>query len=441
MDIVLAHKPCFPLMPAPHTSLRSCQEWSAHTQIPCDGVIFIDARVSGYGSGASNAVPRLWKLKESPSIDFAVCPVVSSPMRCEHQPSSANVFELMLRGPCNTALSLHRFQCNCHGLTFQLPVLIQPSIDCPPLRSGQVIEMTCRINNNNVQFVSMQPREAGKQANFIWAAMDIVHAGYDVDRFLHPMDGTLVRVCIRGPLREARNAFTRGVMQMVVARSILEIGGGSGGDLPMWLNCHHLAHIDVVDPDADALGEYMRRLNAFPVRNHVKRPVFKFHTCGIFDLPDHVGWNADCAVLHFSISQIVGSGADAHRLIHSLCTIRKINWVIILVHDHVATGLPRSDDDNARGIQCEVIEDTGCVAHPLIACECAGARGHSAILRTRISGTRMAADIREFAFSSEAFISAAAAVVPGIKTRLVRPFFNQGHWILRSLTLVVLNVP
>jgi hypothetical protein len=65
----------------------------------------------------------------------------------------------------------------------------------------------------------------------------------------------------------------------------------------------------------------------------------------------------------------------------------------------------------------------------------------SAVLRTRIAGTRMASDIREFAFSSEAFVSAAQAVIPNIRVRLVRPFPERAHWILRSLTLMVLNRP
>ena len=214
---MVLYKPCFAVVPAPHDALRACREWSAHTDIPCDGVIFVDAQTVGYGGAiegtAKGPSTRLWKLKDSPTIDFAVYPVWN---HHHHRPAAAaanGVWELMLRGPSNTVLSLHRFRCRCHSQTFQLPVLIQPPADCPPLHSGQVVELTCRIAGNAVEFVSLQPREVGKQPNFIWAAMDIVHAGYDVERFLDPRDGTLVRMCIRGPIREARNAFTGSVLR------------------------------------------------------------------------------------------------------------------------------------------------------------------------------------------------------------------------------------
>ena len=445
---MVLYKPCFAVVPAPHDALRACRAWSAHTDIPCDGVIFVDAQTVGYGGTTpppAKAPTRLWKLKDRPTIDFAVHPVWNH--HSKHRPAAAaaapnGVWELMLRGPSNTVLSLQRFRCRCHAQTFQLPVLVQPPADCPPLHSGQVVELTCRIAGNAVEFVAMQPREEGKQPNFIWAAMDIVHAGYDVERFLDPRDGTLVRMCIRGPIREARNAFTGSVLRQAAVRSLLEIGGGSGGDLHLWLHSPGLERIDVVDPDGDALQEYLRRLNAIPVCHASRRPAFTFHCHGIFDLPDAVGWNADCAVLHFSVSQIVACGKDAQRLVHQLCGVRRIRWVVVLVHDHLVTALP--DAAHAGGVACEVVRGTGCVVHPLLSCDCPGAAPESrqsATLRTRIAGTRMAADIREFAFSSEAFLSAARAVVPGLRVRLVRPFPERAHWILRSLTLMVLHNP
>ena len=197
----------------------------------------------------------------------------------------------------------------------------------------------------------------------------------------------------------------------------------------------------MVDPDADALQEYTRRLTAIPVCHASKRPAFTFHCHGIFDLPEGVGRDAECAVLHFSVSQIVGCGQDAQRLVHQLCRVRRIRWIVVLVHDHLVTALP--DAAHAGGVACEVVRGTGCAAHPLLSCDCPDTEPHhpSAVLRTRIAGTRMASDIREFAFSSEAFLSAARAVVPDIRVRLIRPFPERAHWILRSLTLMVLNSP
>lgn len=391
-------------------------------------MIFVDARISGYGG----TTPRLWKLKDTPSIDFSVYPVNDC-----HSGEGQRIYELMLRGPSNTALSLHRFHCQCHNNEYRLPVLFRCPVDFPPLRNGQVVEMGCRVTDGGiVQFRSIQPREVGKQANFIWAAMDIVHASYDVDRFLRPDDGTLLRLCIRGPLRDVRNAFTGSVLQLAAARSILEIGGGAGGDLHTWLGMPNLNRVMVVDPDAVALEEYVNRLASV---DGGPRPHFTFHPHGILELPLHVGMDADCAVLHFSITQIVGCGRDAHRLVHALCGERHIRWVVIIVHDHFVAGLP--DPADPCGVRCDVVRPTGCSEHPLLACECGGSRRNSARLRTRLAGTRMALDIEEYAFSAEAFLSAAAVVVPNMKYRLVRPFADRGHWVLRSLTLVVVTVP
>lgn len=193
---------------------------------------------------------------------------------------------------------------------------------------------------------------------------------------------------------------------------------------------------------ANALDEYARRLAAV---SHQKgdhdspQPEFTFHPFGILDLPHHIGVGVDCAVLHFSVTQIVGCGRDAHRLIHALCCERGIRWVVIVLHDHFSAGLP--DPNNPCGVRCEVVRPTGCVEHPLLACECDGMQRKCATLRTRMVGTRMALDIEEFAFSTEAFLSAASVVVPNMRFRLVRPFADRGHWILRSLTLVALTLP
>jgi hypothetical protein len=366
--LVVLYKPCFAVLPAPHDALRACREWATHTAIPCDGIIFVDAQTIGYGEGSPSPPTRLWKLKDRPTIDFAVYPVWNHHSKHRSATTPNAIWELMLRGPSNTVLSLNRFQCRCHAQTFQLPVLIQSPVDCPPLHSGQVVELTCRITGSAVEFVSLQPREVGKQPNFIWAAMDIVHAGYDVERLLDPQDGTLVRMCIRGPIREARNAFTGSVLRQAAARSILEIGGGSGGDLHLWLHLPGLVRVDVVDPDAAALQEYTRRLNAIPACHASKRPTFAFHRYGIFDLPDGVGLDAECAVLHFSVSQIVGCGKDAQQLVHQLCCVRRIRWVVLLVHDHLVTALP--DAANACGVACDVVQGTGCATHPLLSCDC-----------------------------------------------------------------------
>jgi hypothetical protein len=415
-------------MPAPHKSLQLCRTWATATQVPCDGVVFVDARISGYGG----TTPRLWKLKDTPSIDFSVYSVSD----CHSDGRQQRIYELMLRGPSNTILSLHRFNCRCHGNEYCMPVLFRCPVESPPLQNGQVVEMGCRITDGTVRFLSMQPREVGKQANFIWAAMDIVHASYDVEGFLRPDDGTLLRLCIQGPLREVRNAFIGSVIQQSNAHSILEIGGGVGGDLHTWLGTNGLTRIMVVDPDSNALEEYTRRLAAM---GNEQRPQFTFHPYGILDLPLCVGMDADCAVLHFSITQIVGCGRDAHRLIYALCRERHIRWVVIVVHDHLATGLP--DPIDPCGVRCEVVQSTGCAEHPLLACECGGLCRKSATLRTRFAGTRMASDIHEYAFSSEAFLSAAAVVIPEMKFRLVRPFSDRGHWVLRSLTLIVITLP
>lgn len=108
--------------------------------------------------------------------------------------------------------------------------------------------------------------------------MDIVHAGFDVAGLMRHTNPILPRVCITGPLRQTKNAFVRecltqpwvpdGVTEAAIAaaatlpppHTVLDLGGGQGGDCHHWVQTPGIWHIDVVDVDSNALEEYARRL-------------------------------------------------------------------------------------------------------------------------------------------------------------------------------------
>lgn len=148
-------KPCHHLALHPHQSIALCQQWSRRTGIPCDGVVLADASVVGY------AVPdRLWKLKDSPTIDYTLCAV----------PGHHRLFELMLRGGDGVMLSLHAFRHvgdDEHTEPYRLPVLLQGD----GLRSGQTVELALRMQGREGTFVTMQVRESAKQPNFLWGGL------------------------------------------------------------------------------------------------------------------------------------------------------------------------------------------------------------------------------------------------------------------------------
>lgn len=64
---VVRCKPCFPVAHNPHAAIRRCTAWARTVGLPCDGVVFVDDGLPGYARGE-----RLWKLKDAPTIDFAV---------------------------------------------------------------------------------------------------------------------------------------------------------------------------------------------------------------------------------------------------------------------------------------------------------------------------------------------------------------------------------
>lgn len=120
-------KPTFGVERHPHDAIRRCASWSRAVGLPCDGVVFVDDTHPGY-----NHAERLWKLKDVPTIDFAVFRV---------GPDLPGVFEIALRGPKGTLQSLHRFRSG--DAEYVAPVLIRPP-SATALRDGQVVELTVR---------------------------------------------------------------------------------------------------------------------------------------------------------------------------------------------------------------------------------------------------------------------------------------------------------
>lgn len=90
----------------------------------------------------------------------------------------------MLRGPKGFLQSLHSF--SYHGSHFLSPVLLKSTL---PLVQGEVVELVVQRtedSTNVVHFPKMKRREVGKQPNFLWAAMDVISAGLNVEALLRP---------------------------------------------------------------------------------------------------------------------------------------------------------------------------------------------------------------------------------------------------------------
>ena len=387
------HKPYFPVEPHPQRALRRCVEWAERAGVPCDGVVFVDAELSGYAAG-----PRLWKLKHLPTIDFAV---YGAPAPCR-------LYEVMLRGgPASAMQSLHRFR--DAQFEYDLPVLLEPPASVT-LADGDVVELGLRVDRDwesgtgTVTFPTMQVRERGKHANFLVGGMDLVANGMTLATLLQPGCSVLPRLVLDGPVRRARTQFLQGVLAQTGATRVLEVGGGCGGDLAVWMRHPRLAVVDVVEPDATAVAEYRRRL----VETHGATPsgdnglcaagrLFRFHTARFQDVG---GWLSDddagvlLAVLIFSITQVAAEDADTDQLLSTLADAFGVAAVAVAAHDHVAPGgLP----DGTDGVRCTVERGTDCPDHPLV-CPCGGV---AAQLCTRVLGSTMADGIRESAFSAD----------------------------------------
>jgi hypothetical protein len=308
--------------------------------------------------------------------------------------------------------------------------------------------MTVRVEHDRsspgrparVYYPTMQIRETGKHPNFMVGAMDVVANGLNTRTLLSPSDPHLLRVILNRPLREIRPGFTAAVLAEVGASALVEVGGGCGGDCALWMRCEGVRHVDVVEPDPVSVEEYQRRLlrsfhawrsDACTLQTQSTR--FVFSVASVLDLPRYAG-PAAAAVLHFSVSQIVGSappcGTDdrpAGAPTRLFDVLADVPHLLVLAHDHTVVPLP----DGRYGVSVRVDRGTGCDRHPLV-CPCAD---RLAWLRTNVAGSRTASDIGEYAFDADWFVSVAEQ--HGRRTvRRVRPFPAGSHWLLESLTAI-----
>lgn len=301
--------------------------------------------------------------------------------------------------------------------------------------------------------------------------MDIIHAGYDVAGLLEPSNPLLTMLCIRGPLRHTKNAFLADCMRRWGVRSLLDVGGGQGGDCGLWVRLA-VRDVLVVDVDPNALEEYARRLAG---SYHASGVGPDWHVPGGADgsvacrwrlvvadwrgLDPGIGAGADAAVLDFSASQIVGGRGGVVPLLRALCVDRGIPHVALVVHDHAAAG--PAPPNPAHGVVCAPLDPaTGddCPrrrGRPTAWCVCPHTDHGAARLHTRVVGTRMAAGIHEWAFDADAFVNEVRRAVvakelpAGLRVECHRPFQRpQGadvegdvHWLLRTLTLLRVDNP
>lgn len=160
-------KPFLSLYAHPHRAIQSCQRWAMETGIPCDGMIFADANQNGYSQ-----TKRLWKLKNTPTIDFAVY----SPVSNRPSPENYQYWELMLRSSHHTMQSLHRFCLkDAPQEVYNLPVIAQLP-ESLNLSDGDVLEFDVKVlPDRSVEFPVVRVRERGKLPNFTWAAFGSLH--------------------------------------------------------------------------------------------------------------------------------------------------------------------------------------------------------------------------------------------------------------------------
>lgn len=454
-------KPAAEVARDPHAAIVAAVQWAADRRIPCDGVVLANV------AAAYVHTNRLWKLKRVPTVDFALRRVGTV---------DTAVYELMLRNTsqgvdAGALQSLHRFRYN--GRLYVCPVLLRapPGLLAPGVDSERcVVEVGVQVDDRSprVRYTTVQAREPGKQPNCLVAGMDVAANGLCLDALLRADDpAPLLRVLLAGPLRTSRVQFARSVMHHARPTGVLEVGGGRGGDCHLWATAPGVRCIDVVDPDESALAEYARRLVAVyhairqPPPDGVDDPApvtltlpsdgrrFRLHCSTLFDLPETVGCGAGLAALHFCASQIVGEAADADRVVQGLIRDRAIPWVAVVMHDHVFAGV----DGDDHGVTCRVEVPSTCPVHPLACTDpgaepCRDAAGRPALfarLRTCVAGSSTAVDIGEWAIGAGVWSSAArrarAAGCGDIVCHLRRPFSDTPgvHWLLRSLTMVVLH--
>lgn len=460
-------KPSFPLPLHPARMLRACQAWSKGTgirppwcakknghqrsllTIPCDGVILADLVAPAYATS-----DRLFKLKDIPTIDYALCLV--NGQKC--------VFELMLRAGEGSLQSLHRFRTRDdppHTPDYVLPVLVHAE----GMRSGQVVELGVTVGADRiVSFPTMQLREAGKPPNYLWnatvlegcssrpaaspAAMDIVHAQCSVARLLEDDNPVLNRVCIEGPLRQWKNAMLRQGLAVIRPDRLVELGAGRGGDTHVWVHGDTVRHLDVVDIDAESLVEYARRLRHSyhaeggndPGEWWVPANVMRSHWLAVrLHTVDAVSWTLDpglgttLVVLSFSLSQMFGTVAETLAFVQRLLGGGAAQHVLLIVHDHLSGGLPPPTDS---GVQAEIVAAACCDASWW--CD---AHGRGARVRTHVLGSTLARGIEEWVCHSGAL--EAAFRVAGLRVITSRPFVHErgAHWLLRSLVMLHLSLP
>lgn len=307
----------------PFRALRRCTEWAHWSGVPCDGAIFAlraslctgtrarDAMRPGY-----NTASRLWKLKDCPTVDFAVYRAYASSAPASTTP----LYELMLRGAPGTLQSLHRFRDSTSGAEYRLPVLLQPPVD-DGLKDGDVVEVSLRPDSTGaVRYPTMQIRERGKRPNYLIGCMDLVANGLSVGRLLRTECPLLCRLLIRGPLRRNRARFLSAALQRSGAQHVLDVGGGCGGDAPFWATHPAVRTVHVVEPDCEAVREYQRRLHTSFAAVHDpgdgawRLPggtVFYFQTTDLQGAtPRAPPAGPVLAALCYSISQIVADHAD-----------------------------------------------------------------------------------------------------------------------------------
>lgn len=220
--------------------------------------------------------------------------------------------------------------------------------------------------------------------------MDVISANLNVTGILQPMDPILPAVCIQGPVRFTKCRFTENILKTHHVQSVLEIGGGSGGDAILWLRAPGVHRVDVIEPEERYLVEYTRRLiESFNGRRDgdsiwCGNTVFRFFRCSFQECPTVAGQGYDIAVMNFSISQLVSSGAIARDVVHNIFVRRGIRVLAVVGHKHNGQ-IPGMHTREHPGVSISVDEYADESCHNLF-CLCNGPQNYRAArLHTHIA--------------------------------------------------------
>lgn len=372
---------------------------------------------------------------------------------------SQKVYELMLRSGPDTIEGYHTLH------IYNMPLLI--NCDDPRLQQHAPdgtprvleIELDCDTVGRvcSFQTSSVRLREPGKLPNFHRAVTTMMQCQLRLTDLMRHNNHYFLQLCIGSVMRHTYREFVCGKLGSAV--TLTDIGGGKGGMLSVWNSLRNLNRIVVVEPDEEAIREYMVRVqsNQNTTRRNIAHIValvlrsgkkFLFNNTCIEKSAQNVVLHTDAIFLGFCLSQMVDHRDTLYRV---------VKWILQHLHPEHGGTVILSLHDHAVATETEYEKwhrgefyDGVCIQtpQPCIVCKgkwlCTCANTWRAYpLKTCLSGTSMANKINEWAIDWEAMYADLVASLPtGAHCHTTRPFQGRDcHWVLRSFCLVRITIP